>query len=181
MDIVDRLKTYMGYLSMSSSQFADSANITRPTLSQIITGRNKKISNEVFSKIHKSHPDLNMMWLMFGDGSMLVDGSGAVHVPADDAVHGSLDECPALSIDSVPSDDGLFAADMETDCEISSVGDLEYSRICNPESGMTGTSRSETPDTQVSFNSGASDRVRRISSIMVFYSDKSYEIFKPCK
>ena len=34
------------------SQFADNCQIPRPTMSQILNGRNKKISDELISKIH---------------------------------------------------------------------------------------------------------------------------------
>lgn len=42
MDIVSRLKTYMDYRRIAISQFADTCNIPRPTISQILNGRNKK-------------------------------------------------------------------------------------------------------------------------------------------
>lgn len=72
MDIVERLKSFISYLNLQHSQFADSADIPRPSLSQIITGRNKKISNEFITKIHNAYPELNIMWLLFGDGVMLL-------------------------------------------------------------------------------------------------------------
>lgn len=71
MDIVSRLKRFITYLGLPNSTFADRAHITRPTLSQILNGRNKKISNELIAKLHEAFPTLNIMWLMFGDGDML--------------------------------------------------------------------------------------------------------------
>ena len=71
MDIVSRLKRFITYLGLPNSTFADRAHITRPTLSQILNGRNKKISNELIAKLHEAFPSLNIMWLMFGDGDML--------------------------------------------------------------------------------------------------------------
>jgi predicted transcriptional regulator len=53
MDIVTRLKQFMDYTQLPSSQFADQAQIPRPTLSQIMNGRNKKISNELITKLHE--------------------------------------------------------------------------------------------------------------------------------
>lgn len=55
---------------IASSQLADSADIPRPTLSQLLNGRNKKISNELIGKIHDAYPSLNVLWLMFGEGDM---------------------------------------------------------------------------------------------------------------
>lgn len=71
MDIVSRLKKFIEFTGLPVSQFADNALIPRPTLSQILNGRNKKISNELISKLHDAFPSLNVMWLMFGDGDML--------------------------------------------------------------------------------------------------------------
>jgi len=70
MDIATRLKQFMAAKNIASSQFADSADIPRPTLSQLLNGRNKKISNELIGKIHGAFPSLNVLWLMFGEGQM---------------------------------------------------------------------------------------------------------------
>jgi transcriptional regulator with XRE-family HTH domain len=53
------------------SQFADRCGIPRPTMSQLMNGRNKRISDEVINKIHNAYPDLSILWLMFGEGEMV--------------------------------------------------------------------------------------------------------------
>ena len=73
MDLVTRLKSFMEISQIAISQFADTCNIPRPTMSQILNGRNKKISDELISKIHQAYPQLSVLWLMFGEGDMLVD------------------------------------------------------------------------------------------------------------
>lgn len=70
MDIVSRLKLFMGSRKLASTQLADISGIPRPTVSQILNGRNKKISDELITKIHKAFPDLSILWLMFGEGDM---------------------------------------------------------------------------------------------------------------
>ena len=54
MDIVSRLKTFINYLGIPVTQFADNCRIPRPTLSQLLNGRNKKVSDELIGKIHDS-------------------------------------------------------------------------------------------------------------------------------
>lgn len=71
MDIVDRLNYFLENSGISKSQFADNCNIPRPTASQILSGRNKKISDEIIAKVHIMYPQLSIMWLMFGEGNML--------------------------------------------------------------------------------------------------------------
>ena len=80
MDIVSRLKKFLEHAGISNSQFADTCVIPRPTLSQLLNGRNKKVSDEVISKIHRAYPTLNIMWLMFGDGEMFSQGDGDASV-----------------------------------------------------------------------------------------------------
>lgn len=71
MDIIARLKRFIDSQAYSVSQTADMAGIPRPSLSQILSGRNKKVSNELIQKLHTAFPQLNIMWLIFGDGEML--------------------------------------------------------------------------------------------------------------
>lgn len=75
MDLVSRLKLYMDRKGIAISVFADNCRIPRPTMSQILNGRNKKISDELISKIHMAYPDLSVLWLMFGEGDMTTDSN----------------------------------------------------------------------------------------------------------
>ena len=82
MDIVSRLKKFLQDNNISNSQFADTCNIPRPTLSQLLNGRNKKVSDELIAKIHQTYPALNVMWLMFGDGEMFVPNANSSAMPS---------------------------------------------------------------------------------------------------
>lgn len=66
-----RLKVFMESLGMQSSQFADLCEIPRPSFSQLLSGRNQKVSDVLIRKIHAAFPDLSITWLMFGEGVML--------------------------------------------------------------------------------------------------------------
>lgn len=74
-DIVTRIKVFLQSMGIANSAFADVCGIPRPSLSQMLNGRNRKVSNEVIDKIHAAYPELNMMWLMFGDGDMLASNN----------------------------------------------------------------------------------------------------------
>lgn len=69
-NIAIRLKFLIENLGLTSSQFADKCDIARPTLSQLLSGRNKKISNLIIEQIHSSYPTLSVLWLLFGEGDM---------------------------------------------------------------------------------------------------------------
>lgn len=66
-----RLKLFMNAKGIASSQFADSCEIPRPSFSQLLSGRNQKVSDILIRKIHSEYPELSIVWLMFGEGSML--------------------------------------------------------------------------------------------------------------
>lgn len=65
-----RLKSVIESLGLSDSQFADSCSISRPTLSLLLSGKNKKISDIMLSQIHQAFPQISILWLLFGEGEM---------------------------------------------------------------------------------------------------------------
>lgn len=71
-NVAIRLKDFIEEMGLTNSQFADQCGIPRPSLSQILTGRNKKISDVIVGQIHHAFPNLSVLWLLFGEGSMVV-------------------------------------------------------------------------------------------------------------
>lgn len=74
-NVADRLKVFIEKKGLSYSQFADMCGIPRPSLSQLLTGRNKKISDIMVGQIHNMFPELSIVWLLFGEGKMESDES----------------------------------------------------------------------------------------------------------
>lgn len=155
MDIVTRLKIYMDHTGLQISQFADTASIPRPTLSQILSGRNKKISNEVLTKLHNAYPDLNIAWLLFGDGEMDLKGGISTNKPktADTQPAPLPSEKPGLFETFAPG----FTQSASANAEPEETSKRDFSEIV-----------SELPESN-----------KRIKSIVVLYSDSSYETFYP--
>lgn len=182
MDIVDRLKLFMQSTGLSSTQFADQALIPRPSFSQIISGRNKKISNEIFAKLHDAFPYLNIMWLMFGDGDMVNGGNFTKPVeeelpPTPHQVQVEFD--PLVdSIDVTPSETIAFdTANKEVKDKKGLNKALENPLGC--EINKKDMNESPSPAVIHDVISAKRDTSKSIASIMVFYSDNSFEIFKP--
>lgn len=67
-NIIDRINSFIEETNLTRSQFADACGIPRPTISQMLSGKNKKIGDDVISVIHKTYPEIPMMWLLFGEG-----------------------------------------------------------------------------------------------------------------
>lgn len=172
MDIVTRLKQFMLALNIANSQFADTCRIPRPTISQILNGRNKKISDELISKIHEAYPQLSVMWLMFGEGNMLVDSNIKISEPkiGDNIDFGTKEDVKSESImQELDFDNPLEEENGSISKSVNSVQKLEYKET-NPS-----ISNVVAQTDHISFKSNT----KRVIEIRVFYNDNSYEIFVP--
>lgn len=67
-----RLKSLISALGLSDSQFADQCSISRSTLSLLLSGKNKKISDVILSQIHDTFPRVSILWLLFGEGDKFI-------------------------------------------------------------------------------------------------------------
>lgn len=99
--LATRLKLFMDTSGLTSSQFADMCGIPRPSLSQILSGRNKKVSDLLIGQIHRAFPDLSITWLLFGEGKVRV----------------SANESSASDSSTINTDSTLFSGNSDSDPE----------------------------------------------------------------
>ncbi len=177
MDIVSRLKLFLQQNGIANSQFADNCQIPRPTLSQILNGRNKKVSDEVIAKIHHSYPSLNVMWLMFGDGEMFVPNA-------------NMDDVRPSKPAESQSDDNFISGGRQNQNlrQHSSINfdDEEQTLSVARQRSSASPAQADVMQAMLGMMSGGASHPRRgdsskrrVESIMVFYSDNSFEVFKP--
>lgn len=213
MDFVVRLKEYMVLCGITSTQFADKAGIPRPTLSQILNGRNKTINNEIISKIHNAFPEMNISWLLFGDGEPGVIPKIETSEPENNKIEAltsneNSDEEPVTDLFSFSSmtmennsnnkskTDNRSEEDKKKisfsnsgsntqEADIHEV-ERELDKNALNEIGMQNSSgRASIPFNPSGWQQQAPNRLpqdsksRKVTSIMVFYSDNSYETFIP--
>lgn len=193
MDIVTRLKEFINYLSIPVTQFADNCSIPRPTLSQLLNGRNKKVSDELIGKIHDAYPNLSVLWLMFGEGDMLHNSNIEISRPKNDvdpvnsSTQATVKEENKASIEF----NSLFSqnpaeklAPTENTKENSFGTTLDFTADANLQKdnqrmtlGADFNDANNTPSTNtITFNP---DSNRKIVNIIVYYSDNSFESFVP--
>lgn len=161
----------MEHTALPISQFADVALIPRPTLSQILSGRNKKISNEVLEKLHTAFPSLNISWLLFGDGEMLRSGFENANPSYKAEVQTKENTDQPLAYTELPKQPCSPSIPIPPN-------------IPSPLSGETapGHATAQAPlgekksEPQIAL---APDTNKKIQTIMVFYTDNSFEIFTP--
>jgi len=69
MAMIDQIKRVMKANDLSATQFADEIGIQRSSVSHVLSGRNKP-SLDFMLKIKLRYPELNLDWLLLGDGEM---------------------------------------------------------------------------------------------------------------
>ena len=62
-----RLKKILDYYNLSASAFAEKVSVQRSSISHILSGRNKP-SLEFITKVVNAFPDIELLWLLSGDG-----------------------------------------------------------------------------------------------------------------
>ena len=55
---------------LTAAAFAESIDVAQATISHILGNRNKYPSTEVILKLHKKYNDINLEWLLTGEGNM---------------------------------------------------------------------------------------------------------------
>lgn len=184
--LVIRLKVFMDSTGLNNSQFAEMCGVPKPSFSQIITGRNKKVSDILLTQIHDAFPQLNMMWLMFGEGSMLKENENQVNGVSD----GSLDTCtpsslssglpyPVFADEETVVDNANFPTDGKGISKIRQENDLIYTSSRIQDADIERVSSVVAQKIGSEFHSILEKPQRKVVRITVFYDDNSYETFGP--
>lgn len=178
-----RLKHFIDSLGMNTTTFADKCGIPRPSFSQIITGRNQKVSNLLIGKIHETYPDLSLYWLMFGQGEMLVSRSSDSFEPELNPDAPDMDVPVAPYTDVViatsPSHEREIPAD---DPQMQTEGILNdrksfviMQQLVEQQKEMLHLLQKIKDENEVRLNVSE----RKVASITIFYDDSSFETFVP--
>lgn len=67
----NRIRQFMDYKGLSSSELADSIGVQRSNVTHVLQGRNKP-GFLFISKLLETYPDVNAKWLITGQGNMVV-------------------------------------------------------------------------------------------------------------
>lgn len=196
-NIAVRLKFLIDDLGISNSQFADECNISRPTLSQLVTGRNKKVSDVIISQIHTAYPNLSILWLLFGEGDMWVADSLSGNVNNENHT----DDLEAM-FPSLNAGNGENCFNDTGESELSCENPLNFSEIRTVSDNSCKYSKENplnlgkkpiqpTQDKDVSemiknaeFLSGLAnfkEKSRKVIQITIYYDDSTFESFYPGK
>lgn len=173
-NIAFRLKFLIENLGISSSQFADKCDIARPTLSQLLTGRNKKISNLIIEQIHAAYPELSILWLLFGEGEMwsgpMVKKSTVDEAPDEDKAQNEC-ENPCENTE-IPSS----GRDAQREAKENGVKSCKNTtKISNFEQLDTIQKSSENLDKIEILR----EKSRKVVQVTIYYDDSTFQTFYP--
>lgn len=172
----DRIRQLMELSHLSQQDFAARLGISPASLSSIFTGRSNPTTNHI-NAVHRAFPDVNINWLIFGEGEMFTpadDETSTTTDQEDTALPGShLSEGAPSSVTPHQSSSSIPAQQQQKlDARKERMRDLfDFSKPLNPFSSQGNASEFG------SFDNSA----RRIKEIRVFFDDGTYEIFVPSR
>lgn len=200
--VATRLKLFIDTRGLSVSEFADMCGIPRPTLSQILTGRNKKVSDILVGQIHRTFPDLSVLWLLFGEGPVNVNLLATKHSPNESV--GALHRTPSLNsyeeyqdvnasgVNNMGNENQILSGNQNFDSNTTKIrGDIgvveENSNVRAFNSSINAPNDSVnqifTADLKIKDLQGQIDYMkknpRRVLQITIYYDDSTFETFVP--
>ncbi len=78
-DFVKRLETLFEHFGLSAAAFSDKIGVQRSGVSHLLSGRNKP-SLDFVLKIITAFPDVDLYWLLTGNGQLLKNETGRIPV-----------------------------------------------------------------------------------------------------
>ena len=176
--VLDRLIEFINSTGLSSTQFADTAGIPRPSLSQMLHGRNKSVNNQVLAKLNAAFPNLNILWLLFGQGDMLLNQNIEISERQNQGIFSLDDTQLPDNEEKTPQIDfeKNFAENRsdKSDANQGGLPGLNSIPLTLNESSDPNSSNDDSGS--ISFQPY---QKKRIVNIIVYYDDNSFESFVP--
>lgn len=158
----ERLEQFLAAENITQAAFADKINVTRSSITHILSGRNKP-GYDFFAGLIKNYPSLNMEWLLTGRGRMYKspeNSAGTVRAPLD-------------TVFPSPYAGGtLFSEDERTELRENVPETEDRARELPEDTGDSPAKPDTTPP-------GPETAPRRkAEKIIIFYDDGTYEEFR---
>ena len=151
-----RLEQFLAAENISQSQFADTINVARASVSHILAGRNKP-GWDFLNSMMEHYPNLNIEWLMNGKGkmykTMMVEKPQAAPTP-----------------EANPAPD-LFSQPVVQEMPVQTPRESNIARTsAGRETNIEATKSQDCPAVPIQ----VIDNQRKISKIVVFYDDNTF-------
>lgn len=163
----ERIRTLMTNAGLTQQDFALRLEISAASLSNIFNGKTNPTNTHVCA-VHKAFPNVNINWLLFGEGEMFLD----------DVPGGSLSESGLLETDanllSMATADSQMAIAPTMNAQ-SAVTSSVQKNIAQKQAHGQFVSASDTN----LIEKKCDKPLRKVKEIRVFYDDGTYESFIP--
>lgn len=187
-NIATRLKQLINFLELSDSQFADKCGISRATLSLLLSGKNKKISDVLLSQIHEAFPQISILWLLFKEGKITNDEEVSVSSEFPEDFMGLFSDSDLLdnpnrsSLDVGSSDENSISPTSHKDNAINSnlIG-LNLIEKHIQDAVSKGFERYFKNYISHNELEDLGEKAKKIRQITVYYDDSTFETFSPGK
>ncbi|MBO5134730.1 MAG: helix-turn-helix transcriptional regulator [Bacteroidaceae bacterium] len=166
----ERIRSLMKSVEMSQQDFANKLEIAPASLSNIFTGKTNPTNNHVMA-IHRAFPEVNINWLLFGEGEMYnVEPEFDLSSSSDLSLSNSGEQTTMNPLP--PSYPNLFQGyPLEEQTAKSMSATLRGKRDGAPQ---------KTSGNQYLMSENIIDKpIRKIKEIRVFFDDGTYESFVP--
>lgn len=178
-----RLKQFLTAENISQSQFADTLGVARASISHILSGRNKP-GFDFLASLARHYPSLNLTWLITGRGRMYGNSQqpAETYFAVTSAASAPQDELTDDAISPSEDENGLFAdlspeiSDSRGTTEGWPAGNAPAGR--RQEAGVVRTGSGAAGTRERGPQEYAAPAARRISRVVVFFDDNTYQELK---
>ena len=173
----ERIKQIQTMTKMSQQDFAKAIGVSPGSLSSVYSQRTQPTNNYV-EGIHKAFPEININWLMFGEGEIYN------HQPEQHPASPTSDDTPA-AVQPGRADANLFdQPEEQIGGDVLPFAVPRVTPIQRPQPSPVREQNygSQTPQyTPVSTAKDFDFKTRKVKEIRVFFDDGTYESFLPSK
>lgn len=178
-----RLKQFLTAENISQSQFADTLGVARASISHILSGRNKP-GFDFLASLARHYPSLNLTWLITGRGRMYGNSQqpAETYFAVTSAASAPQDELTDDAISPSEDENGLFAdlspeiSDSRGTTEGWPAGNAPAGR--RQEAGAVRTGSGAAGTRERGPQEYSAPAARRISRVVVFFDDNTYQELK---
>ena len=164
----ERIRQLMESQHMNNTLFANATGINPATLTNIFKGRTNPTLNHV-EAIKKRFPNINIDWLMFGNGPMFLEETSAQSAAASSAGEDQADVTGgSVTVSAVEG-------------SVSLVGSVTDTAVPSPASATLCQEEKLNRNIEKLLVKNIDKPQRKISEIRIFYDDNTWESFVPKK
>jgi DNA-binding Xre family transcriptional regulator len=73
MNIVKRITQFCDHKGVSKNEFSSQMGLSNSYMSKMMGPKNSSVGSKIIEKIVRAYPEINLRWLITGEGEMLID------------------------------------------------------------------------------------------------------------